>query len=558
VRNNCAGAGERRERLMSRSRVAWVAAPIALAMTLSACGGGGGGSSTAEGKEDPNGTVSIYGTEPKSTLFPANTTEAGGGKVTDALFSRLVGYKAEDGATYNLMADSITTSDAKVYNIKLKTGWTFHDGTPVKAKNFVDAWNYAAYAPNAQQAGSFFSVIQGFKDVHPAEEGAKPATDKMSGLEVVSDTEFKVTLAAPNSVFTAMLGYQPFSPLPDAFFADTKAFEAKPIGNGPVKFVSRTPNALIKMERFDDYKGEDKVSFKTLDVKIYSSQETAYQDLIAGKLDFMEALPPSAKVGEKYKADLGDQVLNANLLSQSTLALAYYIPAFKDNVKLRQAISMAINREQITKAVLAGSYVPADGWVSPGINGYEKGVCGEYCTYNPEKAKQLLQESGFTGKLTIQSNQDGGRKEPLEAACNSIKQALAIDCEFVGTTNFGAFRQIVDAGQLTGMSRSDWSADYPSIENFLNPIYRTGGSSNDSHYSNPAVDKLLEEADGTADPQAAIKKYQEAHKLLAKDMPSIPVWNEKGIGARSKNLLAAKLTFTRDAELAAFKVKAKS
>ena len=77
------------------------------------------------------------------------------------------------------------------------------------------------------------------------------------------------------------------------------AAEAKPIGNGPVKFVSRTPNALIKMERFDDYKGEDKVHFKTLDVKIYSSQETAYQDLVAGKLDFMEALPPSAKVGEK-------------------------------------------------------------------------------------------------------------------------------------------------------------------------------------------------------------------------------------------------------------------
>lgn len=542
---------------MSRSRVAWVALPAALAMTLTACGGGGGGS-TSSGAEDTNGTVSIYGTEPESTLFPANTAEAGGGKVTDALFARLVGYKAEDGSTYNLMAESITSTDAKVYDIKLKPGWTFHDGTPVTAQSFVDAWNFAAYAPNAQKAGDFMSDIEGYKDVHPDAKDAKPTTDKMSGLQAVSDTELKVTLSAPSSVFQIKLGYQPFSPLPKAFFADQKAFEAKPIGNGPMKFVSRTPNSLIKLERFDEYKGEDKVHFKTLDIKIYSSQETAYQDLVAGKLDFMEALPPSAKVGEKYKADLGDQVLTANLLSQSTIALPYYVPMFKDNLKLRQAISMAINREQITKTVLAGSYVPSDGWVSPGIEGYEKGVCGEYCTYNKEKAKQLFQESGFTGKLTIQSNQDGGRKEPLEAACNSIKDALGVECEFVGATNFGAFRQIVTGKQLTGMSRSDWSADYPSIENFLNPLYRTTGGNNDTSYSNPAFDKLLAEADGISDKAAAIKKYQEAVKLMAKDLPSIPVWNEKGIGARSKNLLAAKLTFTRDAELAAFRVKAKS
>ena len=539
---------------MSRSRIAWVALPAALAMMLSACNSGGGGGTTSQGKENPDGTVSIYGTEPKSTLFPANTTEAGGGKITDALFTRLVGYKPEDGATYNLLAESIKTSDAKVYDIKLKSGWTFHDGTPVTAQSFVDAWNFAALSTNAQQAGSFFSPIAGYKDVHPSDENAKPTAEKMSGLQAVSDTELKVTLSAPNSVFPTMLGYQPFSPLPKAFFADQKAYEAKPIGNGPMKFVSRTPNALIKLERFDEYKGEDKVHFKTLDVKIYSSQETAYQDLVAGKLDFMEALPPSAKVGEKYKADLGDQVLNANLLGQSAIAFPQYVEAYK-NADLRKAVSMAINREQITKTVLAGSYVPSDGFVPPGIKGYEKDVCGEACKYDPTKAKEYLAKSGFKGKLTIQSNQDGGRKEPLEAACNSIKQALGLECEFVGATNFGAFRQIVDGKQLTGMSRSDWSADYPSIENFMNPLYRTGGSSNDSNFSNPEVDKLLEQADGTADENEAIKLYQQAHKLVAKELPSMPTWNEKGIGARSKNLLAAKLTFTRDAELAAFRVK---
>jgi oligopeptide transport system substrate-binding protein len=537
---------------MSRSRsVSWFALPVVLAMTLSACGGGGNDQSSGGGGE--NGSVSIYGTEPKSALLPANTTEAGGSKAVEALYAGLVAYRPEDGKTYNVMAESIKSDDAKVYDITIKKGWKFHDGTEVKAKNFVDAWNYGAYAPNAQQAASFFNAIQGYDEVHPADEKAKPATDKMSGLQVVGDYEFKVTLKAPFSVFTTQIGYQPFSPLPDSFFADPKAFEANPIGNGPLKFVSRTPNAEIKLTRFDDYQGEDKVHFKDLSIKIYSSQEAAYQDLISGNLDFMEALPPSAKTGDKYKQDLGDHVLNANLLSMSTIAIPYYVPGY-NSLDLRKAISLAINREQITKQVLNGSYAPATGWVSAGLEGYEPDVCGEFCKYDPAKAKEYLAKSGFTGKLTIASNADGGRKEPLEAACNSIKQALGVECEFVPATNFGAFRQQVDGHQLTGMGRSDWSADYPSIENFLTPLYRTGGSSNDSVYSNPEFDKLLTQADSTADKDAAIKLYQQAHHMLAKDLPSIPVWEEKGIGGYSTNLKAAKLNFRRLAEYSEFRV----
>ena len=540
---------------MSRSRsVPWLALPVALVMTLTACGGGGASKDSAAGTNE-DGTVSIYGTEPKANLLPANTTEAGGSKPVEALYTRLVGFKPEDGKTYNLAAESITTSDAKVYDIKLKQGWKFHDGTDVKAKNFVDAWNFAAYAPNAQQASTFFAQIKGFEDVHPADEAAKPATDKMSGLEIVGDYEFKVTLKGPFSVFTSEIGYLPFAPLPDAFFKDQKAFEANPIGNGPMKFVSRTPNALIKLERYPDYQGEDKVHFKTLDIKIYSSQETAYQDLVAGKLDFMEALPPSAKIGDKHVADLGDHVLNANLLGVSAISIPYYVPGFQ-SLDLRKAISLAIDRDKITKTVLANSYAPVDSLVPPGIEGYEAGTCGEFCKYDPAKAKDYFAKSGFTGKLTIQSNADGGRKEPLEAACNSIKQALGVDCEFVGATNFGAFRQLVDGKQLTGMSRSDWSADYPSIENFLSPRFRTGASSNDPGYSNPAFDALLEKADSTADKAEAVKVYQEANRLLMKDLPAIPVWTEKGIGGYSKNLSAAKLTFKRDGQLSAFRVKA--
>ncbi|SDX79499.1 oligopeptide transport system substrate-binding protein [Amycolatopsis xylanica] len=543
---------------MGRSRrISGVAAAVtSLVLVLAACGGGGGKTEDkgqqAGGETNPDGAVSVYGTEPQNTFIPSNTTELGGSKVLNPVFSQLIEYRSDTGAPFNLVAESITTNDAKVYDIKLKKGWKFHDGTEVKAHNFVDAWNYGAYGPNGQLSGDFFAQIEGYEAVNPGKD-KQPTTDKMSGLKVLGDYEFQVTLSAPFSVFLSKIGYLAFAPLPDVFFKDPKAFAEHPIGNGPMKFVSRQPKVNVKLTRNDDYQGEDKVHFKDLEVRIYSSLETAYQDLLSNKLDFMETLPPSATAGGKYKTDLKDRVVEGHLLGISTLGVPYYVPEY-NNLDLRKAISLAINREQITKTVMNDTYAPADSWVSAGIEGYRPGTCGEFCKYDAAKAKEYLAKSGFKGKLTIQSNADGGRKEPLVAACNSIKNALGVECDFVPAAGFNQHRQIVTGKKLTGMSRSDWAADYPSIEDFLNPIYRTGAGSNDSGYSNPAVDEALKKADSTADKAEAIKLYQQVEDMIAKDLPQIPVWDEKGVGAKSSRLKSAKLDFGRYADYSSIEV----
>ncbi|QWF83508.1 peptide ABC transporter substrate-binding protein [Amycolatopsis sp. CA-230715] len=519
---------------MRRSR--WVPAAVLLTSVslLAACGGGGARSDS---------TVTVFGTEPQNGLVPSNTNEVGGNKALEPMFTKLVSFDSQTGAPSNAMAESIESSDAKTYDIKLKQGWKFHDGTEVKAKNFVDAWNWAANAKNGQLNSSFFEQIEGFDAVNPG-KGKTPTADTMTGLRVVNDYEFKAVLKAPFSVFPTKVGYGAFAPLPDVFFKDPKAFAEHPIGNGPLKFVSRTPNVDMKLTRFDDYKGQDKVKFKDLTIKIYSSQETAYQDLKSGRLDFMEALPPSALADGKYKADLGENLVEGHLLGISTIAVPYYVPGY-DNIHLRRAISMAINREQIVHTVLHDTYLPSEGWVPRGIEGYRPDVCGEACKYDPVKAKAELAQSGFTGKLTITANADGGRKESLVAACNSVRNALGIECDFVPATNFGQFRDALNNKHLTGMARSDWIADYHSIENFLNPTYKTNASSNDAAYSNATTDALLTRADSTRDKAAAIALYQQAEDQIAKDLPQIPVWEQKGVAAKSKNLKVAKLDFRR-------------
>ena len=127
-------------------RASVVAIGAALALVAAGCGSGdddGGGGSTVSDKT-ANGAIVVHGTQPELGLVPANTTETGGGKIIDNLFTGLVRYSNDGGKPVNAAAESIDTTDSQKYTIKIKQGMKFHDGTEVKAKNFVDAWNFGA------------------------------------------------------------------------------------------------------------------------------------------------------------------------------------------------------------------------------------------------------------------------------------------------------------------------------------------------------------------------------------------------------------------------------
>lgn len=501
-----------------RSKNALLAFPLAAALVLAGCGGGGGADAGA-GKD----TVSLYNTEPENPLIPGNTNESGGAKAVDLMWTGLYDYNPNDGSPVPEMADSVTKKSPTTYDIKIKKGWKFHDGTEVKAKNFVDAWNYNAYGPNAQVTGSYFEPIKGYTDVSSDDAKTKPKAKTMSGLKVVNDQEFTVTLARPFSPFKQMLGYGAFDPMPDVFFKDPKGFEKHPIGNGAMKFVSYTPNTNIKLTRNDQYQGSNKIHFKNVELRTYTTAEAGYQDLTAGNLDFDDTLPPSALVDGKYKTDLPGKWAHKQVMTFGYIAAPQYVKQWKDP-NLRKAISLAIDREGITKTIFNGTKAPADGWVPPMIKGAEPGACGDLCKFNPAKAKEYLAKTGYKGPVTITSNADGGNKEWIEAACNSITTTLGLKCTMDQKTSFGEFRKQSRAKQMPGLYRSTWLADYPTVENFLTQIYGTGGSANNSGYSNPAFDKALQKAGAAKDENEGSKLYSDAEKMLAKDMPDIPLW----------------------------------
>ena len=514
--------------------LAFAAGAALLAVT--ACGGDSDPAATPDGGESSDtvaatgGEISVRGCTPENPLIGSSTTEVCGGNVIDAFTAKLIHYNSDTAEPEMDIAESIETDDNQTFTVTLKQGYMFQDGTEVMAKNFVDAWNWASYGPNGQQSSYFFEPIEGFADLQcPDEECATaPTVDVMSGLTVVDDYSFTIKTTEPVSNLPVRLGYSAFVPQPDAFFAseDKTEFSKLPIGAGPFKVIENTATDIV-LEKFADYSGESKPNIDKVTFRIYNDPAAAYNDVVANQLDLTDLIPADQLVGDAWKTALDGRSDTRETGIIQVLSFSNVDPQLAD-VNMRKAISMAVDKELITTQIFNNARVPATGWVSPVVDGYKENVCGEACEFNPEEAKKMYDEAGgYEGIFQVSINADGGHKLWADAFCNQLKNNLGMDCQVNATPDFKTLRQQIGARELLGSFRGGWQMDYPSIENFLTPIYAKGASSNDTDYDSPEFDKLLDEAAAADNPEDANKKYQEAEEQLAKDFPTMPLWYQE-------------------------------
>lgn len=515
-----------------------IATATVLAVTASACGGGDGDSGGG------GGTVRASWGDPQNPLEPANTNEVQGGKVLDMAFRGLKRYDPETGEAQDAMAESIETDDQQNFTVTIKDGWKFSDGTDVTAKSFVDAWNYGALLTNDQLNAYFFQFIEGYQDVHPDEEGAKPTAKTMSGLKVVDDTTFTVELSEKFSLWPETLGYNAYVPLPQSFFDDHDAWLAKPVGNGPYSVDSYSQGQSMKLVKNEDYQGEDEAQNDGVELRVYTDNNTAYTDLQAGNLDLIDDVPASQV--RNAERDLDGRYINQPAGIIQTVTFPLYRDEWQsaDAAKVRRGISMAINREEITDRIFSGTRTPATDFTSPVLGdqgGYDEELCGEVCEYDPEEAKKLIEEGGGLpgGKITLSSNVDvGSHRQWMDAVCNSINNVLDDNdaCTVNPVSTFGEYRSQITDRELNGMFRTGWQMDYPLIQNFLQTIYYTDASANDGEYSSKEFDRLVNEANSAEDEEEAVEKFKEAEEVLLKDLPAIPLWYENGTAGYSDNV----------------------
>ncbi|TXS56746.1 ABC transporter substrate-binding protein [Streptomyces sp. t39] len=516
----------------------WAACAAAVALAATGCGGGG--DSGSGGGAD--GIVSSSWTDPQNPLEPANTNEVQGGKVLDMIFRGLKRYDPKTGAATDMMAESIETTDSTNFTIKIKSGWTFSNGEKVTAKSYVDAWNYGADLRNNQKNAYFFGYIEGYEAVHP--ESGEPSAKSLSGLKVVDDLTFTVKLSQKFSTWPDTLGYAAFAPLPQSFFDDHDAWIAKPVGNGPYTLNSYQKGSEAQLRRWDDYPGPDKAQNGGIDLKVYTDNNTAYTDLIAGNLDLVDDVPASQL--KNVQADLGDRYINTPAGIIQTLAFPFYDDAWNtpDGAKVRTGLSRAINRDQITETIFQKTRTPAKDWTSPVLGeegGFDDTLCGDACVYDPAAAKKLVAEGGGLpgGQVKITYNADtGSHKDWVDAVCNSINNALGNEKACVGNPvgTFADFRNQIGEQKMPGPFRAGWQMDYPLIQNFLQPLYYTNASSNDGKWTNKQFDDLVDRANAESDTAKAVDLFKQAEEVVRDQMAAIPLWYQNGSAGYSERI----------------------
>jgi oligopeptide transport system substrate-binding protein len=526
-----------------RSRPALAAVIMMVAASLAGCGGG---------VLSPE-LVVVNGGEPPNPLIPTGTNDSLGGRILDRLFAGLVSYDA-GGKPSPEVAQSVETTDNINYRIVLKPGWKFTDGSTVTAHSFVDAWNYGALSTNAQLQQSFFSPIDGYDEVAGLTGDGKPTRTAMSGLQVVNDLEFRVRLKAPTVDFTLRLGHNAFYPLPDKAFRDMAAFGRSPVGNGPYELADGADgpawehNVKIDLKPNPEYHGNRKPRNKGLRFEFYANLDTAYADLLSGNLDVLDTIPSSALT--IYQRELGGNAASGPVAVSQSLDTPLRLPHFAgEEGRLRRlALSAAINRPQICQQIFNGTRSPAHDFTASSLPGFDRNIPGnDALDFNPERARQLWAQanaiSPWSGRYAIAYNADSGHQEWVDAVANSIKNVLGIDAAGAPHPTFAGFRTQITNRTIDTAFRAGWIGDYPSMIEFLAPLYATGAGSNDVGYSSREFDAGLAAAEAAPDLRQADVLVNVAQRILLHDMPAVPLWYYIAVVGWSPEVSDVKLTW---------------
>lgn len=522
----------------------WPVLAVVAMLVVASLAGCGGGALSPE-------LVVVNGGEPPNPLIPTGTNDSLGGRILSRLFAGLVSYDA-DGKPSLEVAQSIETADNINYRIVLKPGWKFTDGSAVTAHSFVDAWNYGALSTNGQLQQDFFSPIAGFDDVAGAPGDGKPTT--MSGLRVVNDLEFTVRLRAPTVDFTLRLGHNAFYPLPDIAFRDMAAFGRNPVGDGPYRLADSPDgpawehNVKIDLKPNPDYHGNRKPRNKGLRFEFYGNLDTAYADLLSGNLDVLDTIPSSALT--IYRRDLGGNSASGPVAVSQSLDTPLRLPHFggEEGRLRRLALSAAINRPQICQQIFNGTRSPARDFTARSLPGFDPNIPGnDALDFNPERARQLWAQanaiSPWSGRYAIAYNADSGHQEWVDAVANSIKNVLGIDAVGAPHPTFAEFRTQITNRTIDTAFRAGWIGDYPSMIEFLAPLYATGAGSNDVGYSSREFDAGLAAAEAAPSLAQADVLANVAQRILLHDMPAVPLWYYVGVIGWSPHVSNVKVTW---------------
>jgi len=424
-------------------------------------------------------------------------------------------------------AESYTVSeDGKTYTFKLRQGATWSDGSPVTANDFVFSWRRVTDPATASEYAYMLSPVVNADDI----TGGKKKPEEL-GVKAVDDMTFEVSLNAPTPYFLEMLTHQTTFPVSKANVEKFGADFIKPgnlVSNGAYVLAEFVPNDHVKAVKNAKFYDAANVQIDVVNYVPTEDRSAAMKRFEAGELDSNDDIPTEQL--SDLRAKFGDQVHLGPYLG------SYYY-AFKidkapwDNVKLRHAISMAIDRDYLAEKVWQNTMIPAYSFVPPGIGGYEPRPT-DYSEKSQidreDEAKKVLAELGYGPdkplKMEIRYNTSENHKNTAVAIQEQLKP-LGVEITLLNTdtkTHYGHLEQHGDFD----IARAGWIADYKDPSNFLD-LCKTGAGNNYSGYTSKEFDDLLAQAAAAGnptDPAPRIKLLSDAEAVgVSRDLCVVPL-----------------------------------
>ena len=474
-----------------------------------------------------------------STLDPAIGYDWQNWSMIKSLFDGLMDYEPGTTNLRKEIAEDYTISDdGKTFTFKLRKGVKFHNGRELTADDVKYSIERVVNPKTQSPGAGFFGSIVGFEDASAGK------AETLSGITVVDPYTIKFELSRPDATFLHVLALNFAHVVPkeevEKYGAD---FGKHPVGSGAFKMTEWTLGQRIVFERFKDYYNPSLPKLDQITFEVGQEPVVALLRLQNGEVDIPgDGIPPAKFIEVTKDPKFKDLIIQGGQLHTGYVTMNVKIKPF-DNVKVRQAVNMAINKDRIVR-IINGRAVPANQPLPPSMPGYAKDYKGY--PYDPEKAKALLAEAGmadgFETELFVANT------DPQPRIAQAIQQDLAAIGIKASIKSLAQANVIAAGGEPEGAPMiwsggMGWIADFPDPSNFYGPILGCSGAVqggwNWSWYCNAELDKKAQEADAIVDPARKEEReamWRDIYLKIMDDAPWAPIFNEERFSVRSERL----------------------
>ncbi|AMQ05509.1 ABC transporter substrate-binding protein [Sporosarcina psychrophila] len=454
-------------------------------------------------------------------LDPINVTDGESIRVTHAIFETLFEYDEKLELQPKLAESFETADDGLMWTIHLKNGIKFHDGTDFNADAVVFNFDRWMDPQNPYHIGDFTYypfLYGGFK--------GEP-NHKIEHVKAIDNSTVEIKLIEKTAPFISYLAIPMFGMAsPAAIEKYNEKFIEHPVGTGPFEFESWTRNDKIVLKANENYYIEGQPLLDKIIFTVLPDNSARLNGLLSGEVDIIDGMNPS-------DADTVEANDSLKLVKRPSFNNGFMVfnteKAPFDNVKVRQAINMAIDKKGLVDAFYNGYAEVAKNPIPPSLWGYNDDIV-DY-PYNPEDAKKLLVEAGypdgFKTEIWAMSNPRPYMPQPLKTAevIQANLQAIGIEAE-IKTYEWATYLEKTGNGEHT-MAMYGWTGVMADPDNFLSPNLSSTNTekpaSNRAFYKNEEFTSLLQQARETFDQEERIKLYKKAQEIFHEDAPWVTI-----------------------------------